>query len=93
MAAVNDVTGDAIKSKGTTDRFRDNFDKIFDAKKSKESGSKKKDIHELTILWGSSPEPDDKPETYKFNTKDELDSFMKGVRAGHGWDFWTIIDQ
>ena len=33
MAAVNDVTGDAIKSKSTTDKFRDNFDKIFGAKK------------------------------------------------------------
>lgn len=29
MTAKNDITGDEIKSKVPTDKFRENFDKIF----------------------------------------------------------------
>jgi hypothetical protein len=34
MTARNDITGDAIASRGTTDNYRDNFDRIFGKKKS-----------------------------------------------------------
>lgn len=29
MSAVNDITGDAIKTKGATDDYRNNYDSIF----------------------------------------------------------------
>ena len=29
MATKNDVTGDAIKSKASTDAYRDNYDRIY----------------------------------------------------------------
>lgn len=29
MATTNDITGDAIKSKPPTDRFREEFERIF----------------------------------------------------------------
>lgn len=40
MAAVNDVTGDKIKTKGNSDKFRDNFDTIDWGKKEDESSEK-----------------------------------------------------
>lgn len=33
MTARNDITGDAIATKGTTDAYRDNYDRIFGKKK------------------------------------------------------------
>jgi len=33
MTTKNDVTGDAIKSKPSSDTYRDNYDRIFGAKK------------------------------------------------------------
>lgn len=34
MATINDVTGDALKSKPNNDKFRENFDRIFGKPKS-----------------------------------------------------------
>lgn len=33
MTAKNDITGDSIKSKGTSEQYRDNWDRIFGKKK------------------------------------------------------------
>jgi hypothetical protein len=33
MVARNDITGDSIQTKGVTDAYRDNYDKIFGKKK------------------------------------------------------------
>ena len=33
MVARNDITGDAIQTKGNTDAYRDNYDIIFNKKK------------------------------------------------------------
>jgi hypothetical protein len=33
MTARNDITGDSIATKGTTDLYRDNYDRIFSKKK------------------------------------------------------------
>ena len=32
MASKNDITGDTIQSKETSDKYRDNYDKIFKKK-------------------------------------------------------------
>lgn len=40
MVARNDITGDAIQTKGVSDAYRDNYDLIF--------GNKKKKSEELT---------------------------------------------
>ena len=36
MVARNDITGDAIQTKGVTNAFRDNYDEIFRKKKTVE---------------------------------------------------------
>lgn len=41
MVARNDITGDAIQTKGTTDSYRDNYDMIF--RKNKKTDSRKFD--------------------------------------------------
>lgn len=33
--AINDITGDALKSRVTTDTYRDNYDRIFGRKRVK----------------------------------------------------------
>lgn len=38
MATRNDITGDALISKVNTDKFRDNFDRIFRKGKSDDKG-------------------------------------------------------
>lgn len=35
MVARNDITGDAIQTKGVSDAYRDNYDKIFGKKDKK----------------------------------------------------------
>ena len=35
MTARNDITGDSIATKGTTDAYRDNYDRIFGKKQLK----------------------------------------------------------
>ena len=37
MVARNDITGDAIQTKGVTDAFRDNYDNIFRKNKKTEA--------------------------------------------------------
>lgn len=37
MVARNDITGDTIQTKGVTDAYRDNYDKIFGKKKKTEA--------------------------------------------------------
>lgn len=34
MASINDITGDTIQTKATTQQYRDNYDQIFGKKKS-----------------------------------------------------------
>ena len=46
----------------------------------------------VTILWGSTPEPDDTPVTYEFPTQAEMDAFMAGVEAANGWLDYEIIE-
>jgi hypothetical protein len=41
MVARNDITGDAIQTKGVTDAFRDNYDNIF--RKNKKTDAEKFD--------------------------------------------------
>ena len=36
MVARNDITGDAIQTRGVSDAYRDNYDLIFGKKKKKE---------------------------------------------------------
>ena len=43
MAAVNPITGDLIKSKGQTEKYRSNYDMIDWSKKSDTSENKPKD--------------------------------------------------
>ncbi len=38
MPAINDITGDAIKSKPPTDKFREEFERIFGKPADKERG-------------------------------------------------------
>jgi len=44
--------------------------------------------HYITILWGEEPEPDAKPITYIFNTKNEGMAFLNGIWEGinGAWD-------
>ena len=37
MTAKNDVTGDLIKTKGSSEQYRDNWEKIFGKKKEEKS--------------------------------------------------------
>ena len=41
--AKNDVTGDALRSRPTTEKYRDNWDLIFGTKKSKQSDAVRDD--------------------------------------------------
>lgn len=42
MAAKNDVTGDLLVSKTSTQKYRDNYDKIFGKKKDKKEVKEEK---------------------------------------------------
>lgn len=42
----------------------------------------------ITILWGQSPEEDDEPKTYEFDTQAELDAFLLGIAEMDGWMGW-----
>jgi hypothetical protein len=41
MATKNDVTGDAIQTKMTSDLYRQNWEKIFGKKKNKKNGQRR----------------------------------------------------
>ena len=43
MATNNDVTGDTIKTKLTSDLYRNNWEKIFGKKKEKKNGRRTSD--------------------------------------------------
>lgn len=45
----------------------------------------------IMILWGESPETDDRPVTYTFKTQAELTAFREGIAAGDGWMGHDII--
>ncbi len=45
MVAKNDITGDSIQSKGTTDAYRNNYDRIF--KKENNTGTDKNEYQDV----------------------------------------------
>jgi len=45
MVAKNDITGDSMQSKNTTDAYRDNYDKIF--KKENNTGTDKNEFQDV----------------------------------------------
>lgn len=50
MTAKNDITGDLIKSKTSSETYRDNWERIFGKKeKPVEDTSKKEDDNEKTV--------------------------------------------
>lgn len=50
------------------------------------------DKHSVSILWGSTHEPDDEPVTYTFETSAELDAFLFGVQEMDGWMDYEIVE-
>jgi hypothetical protein len=59
-------------------------------KKTKKKSSPKKP-HFIKILWGSEPEPDDKPKLYEFDCERDLIMFWDGVSEAVGWSNANII--
>lgn len=64
MVARNDITGDAIQTKGVTDAYRNNFDLIFGKKKKTEEDVKREealqalsDIHQELDLYDELDNP------------------------------------
>lgn len=59
MAATNDITGDAIASRVTTDAFRNNYDAIFGKKEKKDNRSwvicKHGTNEEWPYYWDNNP--------------------------------------
>lgn len=49
MVARNDITGDAIQTKGVSEAYRDNYDKIFGKKEKKTIDEVSKLIAEETL--------------------------------------------
>jgi len=47
MAAINDITGDALTSKSNTKNFRDNYDRIFSKPNKEDKEVKKVDERKL----------------------------------------------
>ena len=45
MVAKNDITGDSIQSKGTSDAYRNNYDRIF--KKENNTGTDKNEYQDV----------------------------------------------
>ena len=48
MTTHNDITGDAIKTKEITDKFRENFDKIFNSTCPRCGKTDPADVHTCT---------------------------------------------
>lgn len=48
MASSNDITGDKLQSKSTTQSYRDNWDLIFSKKSDEKSDSINKDLNPLS---------------------------------------------
>jgi hypothetical protein len=49
--------------------------------------------HDITILWGESPQHDAEPITYEFDTYHELKAFVMGIREAEGWNGWEEVEQ
>jgi hypothetical protein len=47
---------------------------------------------QITIVWGSDRDPDNK-ETYKFKTDEQLKYFMMGVDKANGWLEYEVQDE
>ena len=56
MVAKNDITGDSIRSRGSSEAFRSNWDKIFNKKKIEGSSKGRIAVFEAANL-GSNPSP------------------------------------
>ena len=48
--------------------------------------------HEVSILWGSSPDPDNGPSEYEFKTAAELSAFLLGVEESSGWMDYEVVE-
>jgi hypothetical protein len=51
--------------------------------------------HSITIQWGivyEDDEPGQNIETYRFDTREELNAFMEGVEAAIGWSRYQTIE-
>ena len=48
--------------------------------------------YSVRILWGSSPEPGDKPVLYEFDTEAELTAFLEGVDESNGWMDYEVVE-
>lgn len=49
--------------------------------------------YKICILWGEAPEDKDKPTTYSFKTKAELDAFLLGISEMDGWQGYDIVSE
>ena len=47
MAAKNDITGDSIQTRGTSQAYLDNYDLIFGKKKKDNSGTDKNEYYDV----------------------------------------------
>jgi hypothetical protein len=53
-----------------------------------------KSKHVVEIRWGIVYDDDGEDQnlnTYRFDTREELNAFMEGVEAGIGWSRYTLI--
>jgi len=46
----------------------------------------------IDILWGESPEPEDEPVRYEFDTFAEREAFCKGINESDGWMGFEAVD-
>jgi len=54
MATINDITGDSLVSKSNTQKFRDNYDKVFSKPKAKSKEYLLGEVKNYTAALGSS---------------------------------------
>lgn len=48
--------------------------------------------HWVSIMWGSTREPDQKPYVYEFKTPRDMDMFMRGVEEASGWLKHEVVE-
>ncbi len=75
MVAKNDITGDSIQSKGTTDAYRNNYDRIF--KKENNTGT---DKNEYQDVLSTEDCVDDALEEYKRQAQEIWNDSCTSVR-------------
>lgn len=73
MTARNDITGDAIASRGTTDNYRDNYDRIFGKKKPNSATITLTGIHPGRSQLAEDIGPIDTPEILYFQEEMALE--------------------